>query len=517
MTAPVCTRSALTCYSEGGTLVGTSTASSEPVICLNPRCVTSHGGFSPETRPRLPLPSVRSLMKPLASSLNVASSLRKSQEMLLKSSLSSAAAGCGFSATQEPLQPVRDYTLSLTALSWNTLLPPISLTIAIRQKSSLGSSAPHAARSEWEIVGELAVQIKDNTSSAGALRVYKIMLRDCSRRSVKGRSGVLQFLARTLRSADPSPQITRALTRDVLQFFLSGDPDSSVYSLPLAWLLGSCQASRDIVDEEISAVVAAMTASDGTAIRMNGLRLAVLLEVALWGSWSGRGPDLARDDRMRAFWIKRSAENATKYADVIIAAASDYPQMRYVALFNDLITTKRALEMRGALLPLLQSQSMNIFDLNYGPYLISRVFGLATGWDEPSDAPKAISDLEDVGRYLRRHPQLPWIAGKAYEWFHFHWNESANENTRPPHLSPLAYLGGAAILLISAECYKAYPSRVLGGDPSRFGTFAELYYYIECRLGIEAVRPLRDLPVPDEFKQVFRDWAEKRVNFTTPL
>ena len=26
--------------------------------------------------------------------------------------------------------------------------------------------------------------------------------------------------------------------------------------------------------------------------------------------------------------------------------------------------------------------------------------------------------------------------------------------------------------------------------------------------------PLPDLPVPEEFKQVFRDWAEGKVNFT---
>ena len=32
--------------------------------------------------------------------------------------------------------------------------------------------------------------------------------------------------------------------------------------------------------------------------------------------------------------------------------------------------------------------------------------------------------------------------------------------------------------------------------------------------GEEPGRLLPDLPVPDEFKQVFRDWAEGKVNFT---
>ena len=152
--------------------------------------------------------------------------------------------------------------------------------------------APHAARSQWEIVGELAVQIKDNTSSAGAQRIYEEMLGERRRRAAEGRGGVLQFLARTLRSADPSPQITRSLTREILRFLFSGTPNDAVHGLPLAWLLASCHACRAIVDDEMSAFIATMVASDEPTTHLNGLRLAVWLDVPLWGSWAGLGPDL---------------------------------------------------------------------------------------------------------------------------------------------------------------------------------------------------------------------------------
>ena len=99
--------------------------------------------------------------------------------------------------------------------------------------------APHIARGEWEIVGELAVQIKDNTSRAGASRIYRYLLDEPRRRSPKGRSNILQFLARTLRSVDPSPEVTRHLTRDVVKFLFHGDPNKRVHTLPAAWLL-SC-------------------------------------------------------------------------------------------------------------------------------------------------------------------------------------------------------------------------------------------------------------------------------------
>jgi hypothetical protein len=59
--------------------------------------------------------------------------------------------------------------------------------------------APRIANGEWEVVGELAVQIKDNTITDGARRIYAELLGGRRRRSAKGRSAILQFLARTLR------------------------------------------------------------------------------------------------------------------------------------------------------------------------------------------------------------------------------------------------------------------------------------------------------------------------------
>lgn len=372
--------------------------------------------------------------------------------------------------------------------------------------------APRAARSEWEIVGELAVQIKDNTSSAGARRIYDDLLGERRRRSPKGRSGVLQFLARTLRSVDPPPERTRALTKEVLHFLFSGDLNSSVHGLPLALLLCSCNACRAVVDEEVSAWIDILVASDDLGKHVAGLRLAVSLDVPLWGTWGGRGPELSYIDQMRSFWRERSAENAHAYASAIIAAAANYPNMRHLALIHDLITVEQALEMPGGLLPLLKIQPIEIFGLIYSPYLTGGLINLAHGEDDPA----AIRNLVEVGRYFTSHPKPPWVTGKAYGWSNFKWSESVSDDARSSNLDPLAYLGAAGTFLISAESDGTRPSRVLRGDPSRFGPFVDLYAYIERRLGQEPGRPLPDLPVMDEFKQTFRDWAEGRVNFTAP-
>lgn len=52
-------------------------------------------------------------------------------------------------------------------------------------------------------------------------------------------------------------------------------------------------------------------------------------------------------------------------------------------------------------------------------------------------------------------------------------------------------------------------------DPAMFGPFSPVEQYCARRINGSA-DPIPDLPVPDEFRQVFRDWAEGKVNFTAP-
>jgi hypothetical protein len=67
--------------------------------------------------------------------------------------------------------------------------------------------------------------------------------------------------------------------------------------------------------------------------------------------------------------------------------------------------------------------------------------------------------------------------------------------------------------LIAAESDNSRLEDVLAHDPSALGPFSELYAHMEHRHR-EVRRPLPELPMPDEFKDIFRDWAECKVNFT---
>jgi hypothetical protein len=57
---------------------------------------------------------------------------------------------------------------------------------------------------------------------------------------------------------------------------------------------------------------------------------------------------------------------------------------------------------------------------------------------------------------------------------------------------------------------------VLPDGPSQLGVFRDLYSYVEHRHAQSLAGKLPDLPVPEEFKQVLRDWAEGKTDFIGP-
>jgi len=377
--------------------------------------------------------------------------------------------------------------------------------------------APHVARNEWEVVGELAVQIKDHTSQLGAQRIYAALLGERRRRSPTGRSGVLLFLARCLQSVDPSPDTVRKLTRAVLDHLYAGNPDDPVRFLPLCWLLTSSASYKDIVGEEVSVRISAMVGSGDPSTHMNGLRLAASPPVATSGNMRGRGPTLPWDSPLGLFWQERAVDNVRAHGDAIIAAAAHHMGMRFVALQYDLITIDQAFKMDGGFLPFLQAQSMDIFGILWGSVLVSDVNWLAHGGTSetmypggPAIVAKARRDLAAVGRHLLANPRPPWVTDPAQPWTGFNWDKPTEASLPPPRLDPVTYLGAAATLIISTE---SVTIKVPSGEEAWYlGPLDDLYPYIRCRWGFEAHAMLPDLPVPEGFVQLFHDWAEGRVS-----
>jgi NACHT domain len=372
--------------------------------------------------------------------------------------------------------------------------------------------APYVARGEWEIVAELAVQIKDSTSRDGAQRIYTELLGERRRRSVQGRSNILQFLARTLRSVDPTPTLIRHLAREVLDFMFSGDPDKPVFFLPVSWLLASCDTALEVVDAEVTAFIDTVVASNNHEARLNGLRLAMWLNL---GPSRGdeRGPELPHDHRLRIFWDARARENCTRYQQKITAAATKHIDIRDGAVRLGAVTAAQAINMKEGLLPFLRHQRVYIFGFgSWAAYLLNTFYDLASDPQRWED----IEVMTVVGQHLTRYPDPPWVTGETDQWY---WIAGSDLQDRelPASITPVAFLGAAAIALMTTEATLAKTISELQGEAWRgLGPFSILYAYMTRRNTPGSRTPLPDLPVPEEFKQVFRDWAEGKVNFTGP-
>ena len=81
----------------------------------------------------------------------------------------------------------------------------------------------------------------------------------------------------------------------------------------------------------------------------------------------------------------------------------------------------------------------------------------------------------------------------------------------PGQLSQAAYLGAAAILPIMVET-----DLMLESEALTLGPLEHIVPYLARRDGRDRDTPLPDLLVPDEFKQILRDWADDRVSVTAP-
>ncbi len=362
------------------------------------------------------------------------------------------------------------------------------------------SLAPHVARDEWWVVAEIAIQLKDRTSNGGAQRIYAAMLIDLARRPINDRNKELQFLAQCLRSVDPSPQRVRELVREIITHAFAERTDTSIISL-----IVNCGAYHDLVADEIDTIAADMLLLNDQSTLAERTKFIVSLKIIIiFAPFKGMSPGTP-------WWTSRIDRLIQEHAVVVILAAQNDDYVRNVALGMKLLDCGHALEMRNGLTALFQDDTS--FFLNYSrfPYLngVNRCF--RKGWSAFAVS-DMIADLEAVGEYLCNHPELPWIDGRIGRFDQKHFSEETDVASaiEPMPFGPIAYLGAAAILSILVENGQR---PILREDSMQLGPLEKLLPYLERRYGVDTDTELPELPVPDEFKQVFRDWTNSRVNF----
>jgi hypothetical protein len=302
---------------------------------------------------------------------------------------------------------------------------------------------------------------------------------------------LLGFLATCLRSVDPSPEHVRELTRQIMRGALavrepvSPDGLTGLVNVRDPWesTVGLLIPPRDhpltTVMDEVDIAVSDVIGSGDQAAQVRALR------VAMPGN-----PEL-RD----AFVHRHSA--------AVLAAAQTDAFIRHAALYHGVIIVAQALDMPGGLNMLCRQP----FGLRFGwvPFLSRRANDILHG-QSALERPEVTADLTAVGEYLIKRPGLPWLT-EAKGWHFF----AEEYDGAPLRLTPTAFLAAAALLSIVFENNELGSQYEGSASPSVM--LRELHPYFARRGGHDPGAALPDLPVPGQFQQIFRDWADRRVNF----
>jgi hypothetical protein len=371
--------------------------------------------------------------------------------------------------------------------------------------------SPHVENQGWNIVGKLAIQIKDRNTDRGADRIFAAFLD--SPINVQGEStkaariALLCFLARSLESTNPSPFTVREITKAVLDFLLT-DGMASYSTEPLETLLTFSGRNRDLICDETSSRISEMLASNDPEWHMDSLRMVLFIlfvtpNPSPWRQWSEK---LTRN-----------------HAAEIVTAAIHDATIRKLALFVDVISLEHALSMPGGLGALMERTSVTIpRDIDSFPI---GLLDKALDQYEPNRSDYT-RQFATIGKHLLDLERLPWIHisepdnNPPYDMNLLRIRMIHSERQPFPEWhDELPVLGIAAVMFMGIELTRraGFISRTglisrhtTGHQKNSFGSL--LYRYITRRLTRQADE-LPDLPVPFQFRQAFLEWAENRVNF----
>lgn len=139
----------------------------------------------------------------------------------------------------------------------------------------------------WNLVGQLAIQIKARSSDRGADRIYAVLLSPAL--VPEDRGPLLTFLVACLESVRLSPTMLRSLTRVLLDYRIAKDTPLEGHH-PLLLLLEHSGNHERLIADEMNNLINAMVISDDRTTRVEGLLL--VLEIwqnhvnSFWSQWS---------------------------------------------------------------------------------------------------------------------------------------------------------------------------------------------------------------------------------------
>ncbi|MEU4408527.1 NACHT domain-containing protein [Streptosporangium sp. NPDC023963] len=368
---------------------------------------------------------------------------------------------------------------------------------------------PHVARQEWEVVAQLAVQIKDTISDRGADRICEALLRNKKYRSAVSQANILNFIAGCMEIASHSPATARSLVRRITkEMFSDSKGDIQLYEA-LGRLTSICGNEQLALASEFELWL------DGAAVSNDRERIISALRVALWLGYEKirniRAPNIDDDNwigvilRARKTLITSSLEEAPDFVGLAIPMG--------ILKVNELISATDG-DLTG-----IFTSPFNNFTQTGRISMASEILRnkpegtRSVQWERDLfDYLESANSLENSVQAFRRNEIFaqPFILNRIHA-----------KIDPPIKRSDLHKMGEAAgpscyLVAVAVEIAAHSDSELLGDRDLEslrgLGIFSQLVKYVQMRLG-EDVQNLPQLPISDKWQNTLLRWAQGDISF----
>lgn len=382
--------------------------------------------------------------------------------------------------------------------------------------------AGRIAREEWDVVAQLAVQIKARQIEDGGAKFYAAVLSSKRYSSAQSVGNTLSFLARCLRFIDVPPGVVRELTDRCLTYLLL-NPEFSPNIVPLGALM-SIDRLRNIVTSRLSDQIGRIVTDHSVAEKIKGLHLISGMSVPL------RIPETFGDREQsieqREYWHNFGQELCQIYRQVILEFVESDNSLLLRAYMLGWVRLKELPGWPHRALELLLNAEIRV--------------GIGTSWwiDPASQLLNAFmrgkeedgaiaANLEEIPELVKNLGDPPWKATLSRGKGGFlHEVEGSAPRTE---YSEAAWSG---VCLLTAMLFEHGREGLIEGDRPKeesYGALRPMFPYLDRRSGHrprgefkdgsrrKALSDLDPLQVDPLSQALLTEWAERRVSlFMSP-
>lgn len=258
---------------------------------------------------------------------------------------------------------------------------------------------PRIVAEEWDVVGQLAVQIVDKRIDSGADRVFNFILNEKRRRTPLNRSRLLAFLARCATFAQVTPATLRRLTALLIEN-LEMLTDNSRALAPIGALVGTLTAQvRDsVIGKEFEEQARRRLDSGNPDEQLFALRLLTVAPVSVHFGLSPGHATAHANDSYNA-WAEFAEGMMADYISLIREVARDDHYVRQFALLKGWLGIEEFIAPDMLLRTLLTTTHSRIGSVGWvGPgwHMVNAAVSLRV-----TDRSVGLANLADLGALIK--------------------------------------------------------------------------------------------------------------------